>query len=223
MKNSITLELEENAYYHIFNRGINKTDLFTSPDTYKTFLIKYSYYCYPSVDTYSFCLLKNHFHLLIRIRSSEERDGIISSASGESDPFLNLDSKPEYFLLKKGQNTDTQPYRLFSHFFNSYAQYFNKREIRTGSLFSRPFKRIQIDSDQYFHRLVCYIHQNPQLHGLVKNFRVYPYSSFRIFFSNINTHLNKKETLEHFGGLTNFKQAHEDIIADKNLNYVIES
>ncbi len=216
-----TIPLKEGGYYHIFNRGINKTDLFTNPETYKSFLSKYIYYCYPSIDTYSFCLLKNHFHLLIRVRSSNERNEIISRVSGESDHVLNFEFKPEYFLLNR-KATDIYVSQLFSHLFNSYAQSFNRRERRTGSLFCRPFKRIEIDSEKYFRRLVCYIHQNPQLHGLVRNFRSYPYSSFRIFFSNINTHLNKKETLDRFGGLSNFKQAHEEIIADKTLSYVVE-
>jgi len=218
-----TSPLVEGAYYHIYNRGINKTNIFTSPGTYNFFLSKLIYYCYPSIDTYSFCFLKNHFHLLVRIRTSEERDEILSGVSANSSRQLHFNSEPEYFLLNNGKKPDTQPHLLFSHFFNSYAQSFNRKAHRTGSLFCRPFKRIEIDSEKYFLRLVCYIHQNPQLHGLVKNFRTYPYSSFRIFFSNINTYLNKQETLERFGGLINFKQAHEDIIANKTLAYVIES
>jgi putative transposase len=55
-------------YYHIYNRGNNKDKLFYHSGDYLFFLGKYKEYVSPYADTYSFCLLPNHFHFLIKTR-----------------------------------------------------------------------------------------------------------------------------------------------------------
>lgn len=63
--------LEGGCYYHIYNRGINSTNLFRESQNYEFFLRKYALYLTDYVDTYAYCLLKNHFHLLIRVKDIE--------------------------------------------------------------------------------------------------------------------------------------------------------
>jgi hypothetical protein len=53
--------LEPGHYYHIYNRGNNGENLFVEDENYRFFLDKYAKYCYPVFDTFSYCLLKNHF------------------------------------------------------------------------------------------------------------------------------------------------------------------
>ncbi len=66
--------LEHDKFYHIYNCGINSTDLFKEKSNYEYFLGLYDKYIYPVADTYSWCLMKNHFHLLVRIKEEEEID-----------------------------------------------------------------------------------------------------------------------------------------------------
>ena len=63
-------------YYHIYNRGNNREKLFYHSGDYYFFLAKYKEYVAPYVETYSFCLLPNHFHFLIKTRNE-----ILSSKS----------------------------------------------------------------------------------------------------------------------------------------------
>lgn len=56
----------------------------------------------------------------------------------------------------------------FSNFFNAYAKAINKAYGRSGSLFRHPFGRLPVLTQTYLTRLVCYIHFNPQRHGLVR-------------------------------------------------------
>ena len=100
------------------------------------------------------------------------------------------------------------PSRHLGNFFNSYTQSINKERGRTGALFQRPFKRKEITSDDYFRKLVVYIHQNPAHHKFEKQFSEYPFSSFSHYINEEETFLNRHKTLELFGGIENFKEAH---------------
>jgi len=60
--------LEKGYFYHIYNRGNNKENLFLEKDNYVYFLNLISKYLLPVSDIYSYCLLKNHFHILLKIK-----------------------------------------------------------------------------------------------------------------------------------------------------------
>lgn len=64
--------LEETHYYHIFNRGNNKQDIFNEEDNYFYFLKLTKKYILPIANVYCYCLLKNHFHFLIQIKENVE-------------------------------------------------------------------------------------------------------------------------------------------------------
>lgn len=66
--------IEFGGYYHIFNRGNNGINLFFENDNYRYFMQLYDRYIFPIADTYAWCLLKNHFHFLIRIKEVDEID-----------------------------------------------------------------------------------------------------------------------------------------------------
>ena len=67
--------LQPGRYYHIYNRGNNRENLFLEERNYRHFLKLYARYVAPVADTYAYCLLKNHFHLLVRIKEIAEQTG----------------------------------------------------------------------------------------------------------------------------------------------------
>ncbi len=95
-----------------------------------------------------------------------------------------------------------------SHLFNAYAKAVNKAFGRVGSLFQRPFKRIPVTEQRYFQTLVCYIHRNPQHHGLIDDFTRWPYTSYRTLLSELPTRLHREIVLDWFGGRPAFQSAH---------------
>src|SRR6187401_3296816 len=131
-------------FYHVYNRGNNKENIFIDHHNYNYFLQKYKLHIFPIAETFAYCLLKNHFHILLRIREE----------LAKSDKY-NLDKL-------------SQP---FSNFFNSYAKSINTSYNRTGSLFEERFKRKSISTNNYFKEMVYYIHSNPQKHGFIDDFR----------------------------------------------------
>ena len=63
--------LENGKYYHIYNRGINSDVLFKENDNCEYFLKLYDLHIDPIADTFAWCLMKNHFHFLVRIKNLE--------------------------------------------------------------------------------------------------------------------------------------------------------
>ena len=76
-------------------------------------------------------------------------------------------------------------------------------------MFQRPFQRIIINNDNQLANLIIYIHRNPQKHGLVDDYRDWPYSSFGIVINDKPTFLRRDVVQELFGGDENIKIAHQ--------------
>jgi REP element-mobilizing transposase RayT len=60
-------KIEESQYYHIYNRGNNSEDIFFEQDNYLYFLKLLKKHIEPNCSVFCYCLLPNHFHLLLRI------------------------------------------------------------------------------------------------------------------------------------------------------------
>lgn len=192
-------------YYHIFNRGNNGIDIFLETENYYHFLRLYARYIEPIAETFAWCLLKNHFHILVRIKQKEE---IISA-------------ELSYSTVENPKIID--PSRQFSHFFNAYTQAINKRHNRTGSLFESTFERKLVSSETYFQQLIFYIHNNPVHHGFVDKMNLYPWSSYETIVSNKPTRLKRNDVIALYDGIEKFlfyhNQRHD--LNDIN-NFIIE-
>lgn len=196
MKNSTPLECGH--YYHIYNRGNNKGNIFFEERNYRYFLELYGKYISPIADTYAYCLLKNHFHFLVRLKMEEDLTGF------ENLTGLEIIDYSKYF----------------SNLFNAYTKAINKTYQRTGSLFEKHFKRILVDSDSYFVQLVSYIHRNPETHGFIEDFRQYPYSSYQAIRFQKKSRIETEKVLQWFGTMDNFRRYHIDIDENKITHLV---
>ena len=198
--------LEYGAFYHIYNRGTNGEDLFPEDRNYSYFLDRYAHYVEPVAETYAYCLLKNHFHVLIRTRVPEEQEAYWSTARHEKSPFRLA-----------------SPSRQLGRLFSSYAMAINAALRRSGSLFDHPFHRKRVATDAYYRRLVVYIDRNAQHHGFVDDFREWTYSSYGAICSAAPTRLERDIVLEWFGGAEAFADAHATEPDGEDLSaYVLE-
>ena len=186
-----TVILENDKYYHIFNRGNNKIVLFKEESDYMYFLKLYEKYLFSIVDTFAWVLMNNHFHFLIRIKSENEID------------------YAEHLKKNKSFGTKPNPSTQFGHIFNAYTKYFNKKHKRTGKLFENKFKKIEINSDEYLKYLVYYIHHNPVHHSFVENISDYKYSSYHSIISESETKLCRDDVIDWFDDIDNFKYFHK--------------
>lgn len=181
----MTKKLKFGQSYHIYNRGVNGAPLFFEERNYEYFLRLYKKHITPIADTFAFCLLKNHFHFVLKIREAS----IISEETGV-------------------ETVQEDPSQRLSNFFNGYSKSINKAYGRTGPLFERAFKRREVPSQRYFYQLILYTHLNPQKHGVISDFRTYPYSSYHLLLSDQPTFLKRDSVAELFGSWEAFRNAH---------------
>lgn len=183
------IPLEFGRYYHIYNHANGEDLLFREEKNYIFFLEKHHQYLGSVVETIAWCLMPNHFHLLVRAKSEEE----IADHPG----FENLDGLSD----KEKSNLIS---KQFSNFFNSYTKAFNKVYQRKGSLFLKNFKRKVITEDKYFRNLILYIHNNPVHHGFAIDFEKYPWTSYQSFIHQQSDYL-----IQYFDDVENYHHTHK--------------
>ena len=65
-------KFEYDTFFHVYNRGNNKEDIFIEDKNYSYFLKLIKDHLLGVAEIYAYCLLKNHFHLIIRIKDKNE-------------------------------------------------------------------------------------------------------------------------------------------------------
>jgi len=165
-------------YYHIYNRGVEGRNVFTTDQDYQRFLETIDFYLYEQNISYTqfqnlypaarqaysrlnpkgletlrvkliaYCLMPNHFHLLLK---PAEKNGLTRFASDIS---------------------------------NSYTRYFNIKNERLGNLFQGTFKDKEISSEESLLQVSRYIHLNPISSsrtnpGKTLKLGDYPFSSYQ--------------------------------------------
>jgi REP element-mobilizing transposase RayT len=145
-------------FYHIYNRGNDKQIIFPQERNYEFFRQKMLNYIVPNCSIVAWCLMPNHFHILIQ-------------ANSFSEEIVN--EKP--MLI----NALTEGVRLL---LSSYTKAIQIQEKKTGSLFQQKTK-FKYASD-YASTALFYIHQNPLRANLVNRLEQWQWSSFNEYRLN---------------------------------------
>lgn len=152
--------LANNEIYHVFNRSIARTEIFSSKNNLNKGFEIIDYYRFPQklrlskfksltselkkqyltlldktthlVEIYAYAFMPNHYH----------------------------------FLLKQLQDKGIS--KFISNFQNSFAKVFNLKNDRNGALFQNAFKAKRIETDEQFIHVSRYIHLNPVTSYLIE-------------------------------------------------------
>ena len=185
--------LQPSTCYHIYNHANGSENIFREAENYRFFLEKYDLYISPVAETLAWCLMPNHFHLLIQVK--------------DESALLNK-AFPKFETLEKLTAANGIS-KQFGNLFSSYTQSFNKKYKRMGSLFMKNFKRSTVHTDSYFSKVIHYIHANPVHHGFVTAIPDWYWSSYHSFLSNAPTKINREAILNWFGGKEGFIHFHQ--------------
>ena len=189
--------LQPGGIYHVYNRANSNLDLlFQNPGNYFYFLAKYEEYMGPWVDTIAYCLLPNHFHLLVRI----PEEGDLRTLLARLVKWRAYADMALCGVLSEA----------FRRFFIAYAKAFNRQQDRRGVLFQRDFRRLLVDSPSYFQTALHYIHANPVKHGLCESLEDYPWSSFQRLLDPDENFLRRDLVLKQVGGVRAYCELHRE-------------
>ena len=159
-------QLAEGAYYHAYNRGHNRQQIFLDEHDYHTFLYLLKKYLdpdfreikflpdgeavqvavnkplYDKVELHTYCLMPNHFHLLLKQ------------------------------ITKNGMS------KLINVVSSQYSSYFNNKYGREGTIWQGTYKAVLVKTEEQYLHLSRYIHLNPSPLLQLKDYR---YSSYLTF------------------------------------------
>jgi len=176
------MKFEKGYIYHIYNQGNNRGKIFFNRENYLFFLKKIKNHITPYSNILAWCLMPNHFHLMILVNR------------------LAIDMRTEGFAQSEALGFQRTLNQSIGIMLRSYTNAINKQQNRTGSLFRRETKaeclncpngitpsfynteyrtQIQVNCPERQYPQVCfnYIHQNPVKAGLVKTETDWEFSS----------------------------------------------
>lgn len=184
----------DDTFYHVYNRGLNRMDIFKDDDDYRVFLnllkrtlgvevqVDLKKREYPNfhdkLELVTYCLMPNHFHLLIRTKD-----------------------KPK--LLPE----------LMRSVMTAFVMYFNKKYKRKGVLFGERYRALPITEDAQLWHISRYIHLNPL--DVDENYKKYPYSSIGYYIGRKSSDWIQPDEIKHMfreakQGYLEFLEDYED-------------
>ena len=204
------MHFEKDHLYHIFNRGNNSQRIVYNRNNYFFLLQKIKQYILPYADVLAWCLLPNHFHLMVYINHVE-----LSIAT--TDSLTSSEAISSRSPVKTRTLNDSIGIML-----RTYTRAIHKQENTSGPLFQKHTKAIclteinGISKSWFKHEYgtlinipeadkeypnVCfnYIHQNPVLHKLSSNVEEWEFSSAQDYYTNRKGKLINKEKAKEFG------------------------
>ena len=109
------IQFRAGEYYHLYNRGINKSDIFLSRENYYFFLRKVREHLADGVcEIIAYCLMPNHYHLLVRLLVDEFSEGMKSLGLSYAKAFNKAHDRvgPLFQGPFKAVHVNAEPYLL---------------------------------------------------------------------------------------------------------------
>jgi putative transposase len=207
------MEFVNGQIYHVFNRGNNSQTVFFSHENYLFFLDKIRKNILPHADILAWCLMPNHFHLMISVSCVEVEISEQVNA-GESEGFTSSETLTKRTRMRTLNDS-------IGIILRSYTRAVQKQQKITGSLFQKETKALcltepefapayfnthfgmmgNLDLPETNYLNVCfdYIHNNPVNSKLVDNPEDWEFSSYRDYFCGRKGKLINRELAKELG------------------------
>jgi putative transposase len=175
---------EEGHIYHVYNRGNNKEKIFYNNYNYLYFIEKIRAFILPYSDILAWCLLPNHFHLMIEVKRTAFNNVLLNNSIGRM-----LSS-----YTRAINNQENRAGSLFQK--HTQAICLTTMEGITPAWYkTHGITVINISLPEKDYPVVCmaYIHNNPVKDGLVEKPDKWEFSSFREYKGLVDNCLANRE------------------------------
>jgi len=198
------MKFEKGHLYHVYNQGNNREVVYYDRQNYLLFIRKIREYLIPYVDILAWCLMPNHFHLMVFVKSTQIEPVIEGNTSEGSQNIARTLNNSIAIMLR------------------SYSNIINKKHNRVGSLFRPKTKAACLDpvngympswytlsgltkinyqfaENQYPQICFNYIHNNPVVSGLAIDISSWEFSSASEILGLRRSKLVNKKRIAEFG------------------------
>jgi len=198
-KNSIKIPVE-NGYYHIYNRGVNKQEIFTTSKDYSVFLNYLKEALSPPLQPGELPTFTVNLNGTIFTKPKRQPKNFY----GEIDLIAYV-LMPNHFHLLIKQNKRESMEAFMRSVATRYSMYVNKMYDRVGTLFQGIYKAVLIENENYLLHLSRYIHLNPSAYssyadyiGMKKTQWVHPHFVLDFFSQPTNLEFKKYNSYKDF-------------------------
>ncbi|MDO8639334.1 MAG: transposase [bacterium] len=195
-------------YYHIYNRGVEKRNIFLDRWDCLRFLEGLNFYHKAPVPM----KLSDYRRGLIKLKKIEKQTEIIE--------ILCYSLMPNHFHFLIQQLEDRGITHFLKKLLNSYVRYFNTKYDRVGPLFQGSFKARLIETDEYLLQLSKYIHKNVFPLNRWEH-RVFSYSSYGYYLSGEKHPFCDIELILSYFSKTNPNLSYQNFVEEKEMNEAV--
>lgn len=153
----------EGEYYHIYNRGVDKRNIFLDDDDLDRFLQSMLEFnvIEPIGSIYENSFDKDRCNTQLGGSTSK-----LGEVEGKLVDFIAYCLNPNHYHFLVMQTADRGIEKFMHRLSTGYTMYFNEKEKRSGALFQGRFKAVHIDSNKYLLHASAYVNLNDRVHQL---------------------------------------------------------
>lgn len=189
--------------YHIFNRGVERRNIFLNKREYQHAVDTLRYYQYMQIP--------KKFSEFLNLSSEAKEIYLINI-------FMNLTKQieiiayclmPNHFHLLIKQKEEQGITKFMANFTNSYTKYFNTKHKRVGPLFQGVFKAVLIETTEQLIHLSRYIHINPVCSFIIQpdELEEYRWSSYPEYINlQLKNFTNTSPVMNNFKSVDDYKR-----------------
>lgn len=182
-------KIAEGEFYHIFNRGVDKRNIFSDQEDVDRFF----------QSMLEFNVVDPIGSIYEHLRKKGKGINIQNSKLVDIVAFSFVENHYHFIL---NQISERGIEKFMQRLGNGYTKYFNNKNERSGVLFQGKYKAKHIDSDNYLLHLSAYVNLNQKVHQFG-----HPMSKLHLYSS-----------WGEYSGENNIKICEKDIILDRFKN-----
>lgn len=200
------VQLANNEYYHIFNRGVDKRVVFQDKYDFERFFQSMQEFNTP--DPIGSIYEKTYLH-------KNKKFGARSPKKGKLINFICYCLNPNHFHFILEQVIDNGIAKFMQKLGAGYTTYFNKKQDRSGCLFQGAFKSQHINTNEYLLHTSVYVNLNNRVHQLGGSTSK---SSWREYLGEEKGICCKDSVIKQFNNILEYKE-----FAENQLEFIKEN